>query len=361
MSEILHLTMREKFIKSFIQFTKENFNINQHFFLLVGGLNQKEFEIDNSSYCKTLRTKKDVLKYFLIFNKKMYTSDKIILHGLFQPYYVLYLFFNPWLLKKCYWVIWGGDLYSYQEKKTLFRAKIYELIRAVCIKNFRGIIAYPTGDYDNAKNWYGVKGKFYKCLFYPYFAVEDYLKHIKIADQKKDIIMIGNSATKSNEHLEIFKILSRVSGIKKYKILCPLSYGDKKYLEEVSNAGYKHFGDQFTPLTNFLSSNEYYNLLANVKIVIMGHKRQQATGNILALVKFKKKIFIRTDISTWNFYKENGIKLFRYEELEKELLVEISEEETNNNRLAIKKNFTYERITQEWSKIYNTLSSTCGH
>lgn len=354
MSKILHLTMREKFTKDFIIFTKDNFDINKHFFLIVGGFDKKEFEINDSSYTKTLKNKNSFIKYFFEFNKRMYKSEKIILHGLFQPYSLIYLFLNPWLLKKCYWIIWGGDLYSFLTPKITFKSKAIEFLRRFCIKRIGNIIAYPEGDYERAVEWYNAKGKFHKCLFYPYFAVEDYLNHITLENKEEDIIMVGNSATVSNEHLEIFRSLSEVKGIEKYKILCPLSYGDKNYAKKIIKEGYNFFGDNFNPLADFMSSDDYYKLLAKVKIVIMGHKRQQATGNILALIKFGKKVFIRSNISTWDFYKENEIKVFKYETLKQEVLLEMTEKERNKNKLAIQKNFTYNRIIQEWNEIYES-------
>ena len=348
---ILHLTMQEKFIKPFIDFTDDNFDIKEHFFLLVGGDNK--FAIEDNAYTKSLQNKKDFLQYFLEFNKKMYTADKIILHGLFQPYNVIYLFFNPWLLQKCYWIIWGGELYSFETPKVSLTSKIYEFMKAVCIKNFAGVIAYATGDFDRAKEWYGAQGTFYKSLYYPYLAVENYLQHIKVSTQEENIIMVGNSATKTNEHLEIFERLSMIKGIENYQIIVPLSYGDMDYAQEVIKKGELCFGSKFNPLTDFMSSDAYYNLLCRVKIVIMGHKRQQATGNILALVKFGKKVFIRTNISTWDFYAENGIKMFKYEEMEEELLTPMLQKDKNENLQSIQKRFTYKRVIQEWHGIYS--------
>lgn len=352
---ILHLTRKEKFTKSFIDFVKENFDVNEHFFLLVGGENKKDFEIENNYYTKTLHNKKEFLKYFLEFNKKMYISNKIIIHGFSQPYSVLYLFLNPWLLKKSYWIIWGADLYGFLIPKITFKSKVFEFLRRFCIKRIGNIIAYPDGDYERAVEWYNAKGKFHKCLYYPYFAVDDYLNHIDLGNKEEDIIMVGNSAADTNEHLEIFRILSEVKGIEKYRILCPLSYGDENYAKKIIEKGYSFFGNNFNPLVDFMNSDDYYSLLAKVKIVIMGHKRQQATGNILALIKFGKKVFIRSNISTWDFYKENGIKVFKYENLKQEVLLEMTDENKNKNKLAIQKNFTYNRVIREWNKIYEEV------
>jgi len=350
---ILHLTRQEKFTRSFIDFIQENFEIKEHFFLLVGGQQKKEFEIEDTRYIKTLKDKNNFLKYFLKFNIKMYKADKIIIHGFSQPYMFIYFSLQPWLLKKTSWLLWGADLYSYKIKKTTIKTTIYEIMRSICIKNFNSIIAYAEGDYDLAKQWYKTKAELKKCLYYPYFAVEDYLKDIELdSNLEENIIMIGNSASPESEHLEVFQKISKLKGIQDYIILCPLSYGNMNYANQIIEYGNKYFGNKFKPLVDFIKSEEYYKLLSKVKIVIMAHKRQQATGNILALVKFEKKIYIRSDISTWNFYKENGIKLFDYENLEEDLFNPIEQREKTNNRAMIKEKFINKRMVQEWSIIF---------
>jgi hypothetical protein len=349
---ILHLTRKEKFTKPFIDFIKQNFSIKNHLFLLVGGQKNKDFELDETSYIKVINNKKEFFKYFIEFNIKMYKADKIIIHGFSQPYSIIYLFFNPWLLKKTYWIIWGADLYGYLNKNKKVGEKIIDYMKNFCIKRIPYIIAYADGDYQKAVKWYKSKAKFLKCLYYPYFAVEDYLADIQFdVNSEEAIIMVGNSASVSCEHIEVFRRLKKIVGIEKYQILCPLSYGNKEYAKYVIEEGYKYFGKNFKPLVEFMQPKDYYKLLSKVEIVIMAHKRQQATGNILALIKFGKKIFIRSDISTWEFYKENGIKMYDYELLENELFIKQDENIKLNNQLAIKNNFTYSRIVKDWSNI----------
>ncbi|MDD2509395.1 MAG: hypothetical protein WC145_11820 [Aliarcobacter sp.] len=152
---ILHLTRKEKFTKPFVDFIKENFDISEHFFLLIGGQNKKEFYIEDDSYIKTISNKKDFLKYFIEFNKKMYKADKIIIHGLFERYNIFYLFLNPWLLKKCYWVMWGGDFY-FPEKQSSIKKQV--------IKKMGHFITYIKGDYELAQKWYGAKGEYHECF-----------------------------------------------------------------------------------------------------------------------------------------------------------------------------------------------------
>jgi len=54
----------------------------------------------------------------------------------------------------------------------------------------------------------------------------------------------------------------------------------------------------------FLEREKYFQLLSNIDIVVFAHNRQQAVGNIVPLLYAGKKIYIRSDISTWPCIKE---------------------------------------------------------
>lgn len=50
-------------------------------------------------------------------------------------------------------------------------------------------------------------------------------------------ILVGNSATPTNNHIEIFRILSRLRLPESSKIVVPLSYGDVHYREKIVELG----------------------------------------------------------------------------------------------------------------------------
>jgi len=338
----VHLMIESSISTGFYNFIQKEFDKSLHWFYFVNsgnGHGEKSYKGDNILDNTTAL-------------KMVYKADQIFVHSLNYKM-LLFLMIQPWLLHKVNWIIWGGDLYYFNKPKTTLKTKVFEFVRAFVIKRIGVIISYPTGDYELAKKWYNTRGEFKKCLYYPYFAVEDYLKHIDVSGEEENIIMVGNSADSSNEHLEVFDKISQLEEINNYKIICPLSYaGKQSYIDTVITKGKELFGDRFVPLVDFMNSDEYYKLLSTVKIVIMAHKRQQATGNILSLIKFKKKIYIRNNISTWDFYKENGIKIFDYYNLEDDLFIPMKEEFKEQNRSAIKNNFTYSRVISEWKDIF---------
>ena len=102
---ILHIGDIGGFTLSLWGFLDENVSVKGHTFLYKD--NTQAFIAPDSSQFVTGGLPKWVFKLIYL----AHGSRKIILHGLFDFRLIICLFFMPWLLKKCYWVIWGGDLY----------------------------------------------------------------------------------------------------------------------------------------------------------------------------------------------------------------------------------------------------------
>lgn len=63
-------------------------------------------------------------------------------------------------------------------------------------------------------------------------------------------IIVGNSATLENNHIDTFKLLD--DNVLSDKLLfCPLSYGDKLYGNYVIAVGREMFKEKFVPVTDF--------------------------------------------------------------------------------------------------------------
>lgn len=92
-------------------------------------------------------------------------------------------------------------------------------------------------------------------------------------------ILVGNSATPENNHLETLSLLAQLD-LGERRVVVPLGYGDSTYADDVVQAGSELFGDRFVPMREFLPLAEYNDLVAGCGVVVMGHRRQQALGNV---------------------------------------------------------------------------------
>ncbi len=144
-------------------------------------------------------------------------------------------------------------------------------------------------------------------------------------------ILIGNSATSSNNHLDIFEIIKSTSK----KLVVPLSYGAydfKNYKEKIILEGKKIFKNNFIPITSYLSIHEYNNLLLSCNTTIMYHIRQQALGNIFSSLYVGMRVFLNSKSLTYIFLKDEGVIIFDLKKDYKLLGIELNEDEKQINR-----------------------------
>ncbi|MDD5638994.1 MAG: TDP-N-acetylfucosamine:lipid II N-acetylfucosaminyltransferase, partial [Candidatus Pacebacteria bacterium] len=193
----LHIFPDVLFFEPYVDFINKNFNSEDHLFLIL--TNREKINLRENAK-KISKNFKDLS----ILIRTLYKSEKVILHGLINYQLILILFFQPWLLRKCYWVIFGGDLYFYKFRKKNLKSDIYEITRRFVIKNMNGIISLIKEEYELAQKWYGAKGKYYYSFLYPNgIYKEANLLKVKKSD-KKIYIQIGHSADPALNHLKVF-------------------------------------------------------------------------------------------------------------------------------------------------------------
>jgi hypothetical protein len=136
-------------------------------------------------------------------------------------------------------------------------------------------------------------------------------KDLELPELKHDIISIqvGNSSDPSNNHLDIFKMMTPYKN-HNIRVVVPLAYGDSSHAKLVLKEGKRIFGEKFYPLTEMLPLESYLDLLSRIDIAIFNHKRTQAMSNIITLTGLGKKVYIRSDISSWPVFEDQGIKLY---------------------------------------------------
>lgn len=355
--KFLHIMHNDKFIAPYIEFINKNFKSKEHFFLIIGGFPKSEIlwkEYENNFYYEKIIPKNkilkiwELLKFFIFLNKFCKNSNKIYFHGLFGKDKILFLFIFRKYLKKSYWIIWGGDLYSYKNRKKGILRKIYYKIEKYVKGNFKGYITLMKGDYMLAQKWYGAKGKLLYSFTYP----SNLYKKIEIKQLKKEYltIQIGNSATFTNNHYEIFEKLEKYKE-KNIKLYCPLSYGDKEYAKSIIERGKELFGEKFIPITEFLEYSKYLEFLSEIDIAIFAHDRQQAFGNITSLLSMKKTIYIKEEISTYETLINLGINLKSFDKFEN--LEVLDEELLENNERIIKEYFSEKKLKEQWENIFS--------
>ena len=331
-NKVIHILCDSPITKKFLEFMNINFDTN-HIFV---NINKKIKYLDTDKTVNfNVKSISDILKFIKLLNKK----EKIIIHGLFDPKLILILLLQPWLLTKCYWVMWGGDFY-FPKKQSWIKKQV--------IKKMGHFLTYIKGDYELAQKWYGANGKYHECFMYPSNLYKEYA--VKEKSTSTINIQVGNSADPSNNHLEVLDKLVKYKN-ENIKIFVPLSYGDEKYANEVIAKGKELFEDKFIALTEFIAFDKYLDFLGDIDIAIFAHRRQQAMGNTITLLGLGKKVYIRSDVTPWELFNDIDVKVFDVENINVEL---IAEETKVDNQRKIKEYFSEENYLEQLQNLFES-------
>lgn len=251
-------------------------------------------------------------------------------------------YMNPWFSRavlaapksvKVVWSGWGGDYYhllpTYSD--ALFLPSTAELVarlpvspKAILRKMFFGAF-FPNWENriapridvasmlpsEHSLLLKALPGFRAKLKLLHYFSTEDVFMEGP-AEMYGPDILIGNSATPENNHIEAFNILKDVD-LSGRRLIVPLSYGDNAYADKICHLGNRYFGSSFVPLKGYLSLHEYNTTINSCGTVIMNHMRQQALGTISAALYKGAKVYLRDANPILDFYRGKGVAVYDFE------------------------------------------------
>jgi hypothetical protein len=348
---ILHVAGLDKFIPPFVKLIKEEFEEEKHQFWLTGSVEQYPVEQSESVYvCGGGIWRKLAGCAKLV--KQLHSARKVMLHGLFNIRVVLVLALCPWVLPKCYWIIWGGDLYQFRKAGNTWQSHIKEALRRFVIRRVGHLVTYIEGDVELARQWYGAKGTYHECIMYLSNVVDPKVtaESAPASDHDGLNILLGNSADPSNNHIEALERLLPFKD-QAIKIYAPLSYGDQNHAKKVISQGKAWFGDKFVPMTDFMPFEQYLEFLKSLDIAIFNHQRQQAMGNTITLLGMGKTVFMRSDVSQWGLLNTAGIAVLDVERGDLKLL---DTESASDNVKVIKERFSRGKLIEQYARIFGS-------
>jgi len=159
-------------------------------------------------------------------------------------------------------------------------------------------------------------------------------------------ILLGNSATASNNHADALALLHGRLG--EGRLVVPLSYGDAGYGAKVAALGREQFGERFDALRQWMSLTDYNQRIQRCGFVVMNHRRQQAVGNIGAALYKGATVYLRPENPLFAFYTGLGVALRSTQDLADsgEPLRPLSAAERQNNRSVIGRFYARERVLE---------------
>lgn len=166
-------------------------------------------------------------------------------------------------------------------------------------------------------------------------------------------ILLGNSASYTNNHLDVLDSLSTID-LSERKVIIPLSYGDANYRNLIVSEGSRTLGKAFTPLIDFMPIDEYIAILQSCSIVVMNHLRQQALGNIVIALYLGAKVFLDEKNPVYQFFLKNNAYIYSILDLETQIDEKLTSQQINVNRRILQEYWGRDVILQKTKDIVNT-------
>ena len=368
MAKILHLATDEKFISAAEYLYEKAYPGQNKFFIVLP--NKKNYKLKYVKEKENYFFYKESNKALKQISSKLKDFDIVILHG-FDLFKSLIVDKNKDILYN--WILWGAEIY---DKHKLFRNAIYgEKTKKIILKHEKGLkkilrplfhkFKYGFFDswgfqhktiYDNIDTLSIIHREDYE-LFLKKKVINEKARHLKFTyypiefifgENKENVvsgnnILLGNSASRSNNHIEAIDILKNID-LAGRKVIVPLSYGQKEYSDIIINYGNEQLPNNFSPLTTFLSLGEYNNVVQSCGVVVMNHYRQQAVGNILASLWMGAKVFLDERNTFYHYLKRIGCHVYSVKELSDDNLELLTEEKIKNNRDVLVKEISTDVI-----------------
>ena len=270
---------------------------------------------------------------------KLIDVDKVIIHFLS---YRKIKFVNTYLPRfiPCYWNIWGADLYNsileykgypvYYEprflgirfllRKIWCQLKMLPPTQKVVLNFIKERVTYfvTNADYDIAKQYIGNYINGAQVTGFRYYPIDVILGKLVDKTVKGNVLLLGNSASFTNNHSYAFKYLSGLD-LKDKKIVAPVSYGGSfKYVKHILSQGNKRWGQSFVPLQEFLSLDEYNQLMTTAEVCVFSSWRQEAFGNIVIALYLGAKVFLSERSSLVKYFASIGVVVYILEQIKQE-------------------------------------------
>ena len=178
------------------------------------------------------------------------------------------------------------------------------------------------------------------------------LEKLHVAGEK---ILIGNSATPTNNHLDVLDDLKGI--LQEEKLIFPLNYGKDDYKKMLMHFIHNNF-EKAEILKEFVPNDDFNRILMQCQNVIMGNKRQQALATILLSLYMGANVFLYEKSVNYAFLKKEKFHLYTIEQLKKNsslLKSKLTENQIIANREKINHLWSIQRNVDVLNQLISTL------
>lgn len=167
-------------------------------------------------------------------------------------------------------------------------------------------------------------------------------------------IMIGNSASFSNNHLYVLEMMKKFQ-IGDANIIMPLSYGGvPQYKDEVMDAYKKEYPGQVNFLLEYMPLHEYNRTFLKIGTMILASWRQESIGTIMMGFYLGIKVFMSNKSPLYQSLEEEGFVVYVIEDATNtNFSVPLTVEQKEHNRNLLLKDYSEEAFEKELNRQFS--------
>ena len=186
----------------------------------------------------------------IIYHKKLLQKEQVLIN-------ISLRVFKYRLLRRCSMVCWGAGDFAV-EHSTKMKQKIANYVIRDTFRKYRTIVAISQEDYSMLKKEHP------RCqgVYAPYLRISP----LELLNPKKrkerPLVMVSHSGWPHNRHHDSFELLSKYAGA--IDVLCPLCYGDEKYIKQVIEEGNSVFGNGFRYFRELMEYMDYQKTILKI-------------------------------------------------------------------------------------------------
>lgn len=295
-------------------------------------------------------------------HREIRSHDIIVVHSL-NP--VWFRFLKCYISsKKVIWLGWGYDYYDlipdnnlmeetskfFLEKKTLanIKSSLKRYVYGSYLKSeiIKGIDIFAPVLPQESSLLLNTCGELFCNIEFSswnYGSLEkNYIKNLKGFEVSGDSILLGNSATITNNHIEAIKLLGENEYVKDRLVLMPLSYGDFSYRHKLVSY-LESSALNLEVINDFMDYDIYLSKIKSCGYVVMNHIRQQAVSNVVTMMYLGSKLFLNGKSPLYQFLVEEGAIVFNMDELANDPMLickPLTSSEREKNRIILERHWS---------------------
>jgi hypothetical protein len=245
-------------------------------------------------------------------------------------------------LSKVSLIAWGEGDYRYTRIKYIL--PVADLIYSKLFFRIRHLLTLSHCDFVQAKTIYK-NCNVRKCSY-----MKELSEYPLRKDNKQLIIIVSHSGWRHNNHIFSFRQLKHLSN-DNIQVICPLCYGEEKYISEVIDAGRSIFQEKFSYFTELKSTEEYIDLLISAHVYISNANVQTGLFAVNTSLLGGAHVFLSGNLI--NAFKEDGFIIRDSDEitdLKYEDLIHVNVEIMNANNENMKEEI--QRNIDNWKSLF---------